>query len=326
VPQDAVAVVGNATISKSQFDKLLNAAKQGYKRQHRDFPKPGTEQYSVIRGQLVQNLVENAEYQEKAKDLGIKVGDSEVDQRLDQIKKQYFGSRPGQKPKTSEEIEKSYRAQIASQGLTDADVRYFVRIQLIREKIYKKVTKDVKVSDSDVKDYYNKHKKTYETPAQPESREVRHILVKSKSLADKIYGQLQSNPKDFPKLAKRYSVDTQTKPFGGRLPGGVFKGKTVPAFDKAAFSLKTNEISKPVHTQFGWHIIQPLSGIKAATAAKPLPFSQVKATIRQQLLQQKRQQGVQNWWNDTQKDFRHKIAYQQGYAPPKPAATSATTT
>ena len=326
VPANAVAVVGDRDISKAQFDKLLNAAKVGFANQHRSFPKAGTPQYTALRSQLLQNLVENAEYQEKADDLGVKVSDKQVDDRIAQIKKQYFVNPPGQKPATPAQIEKRYRQQIKAQGLTDADVRYFVRVQLIRDAIFKKVTSDVKVSDDDVREYYDKHKKIYEQPAQPENRDVRHILVKTKALADQIYAQLKQNPHDFPKLARKYSVDTQTKSLGGKLPGGAFKGRTVPQFDRVLFKLKTMEISQPVHTQFGWHIIQALSGVRPGTKAKPTPFDQVKTAIKQQLLQQKKQQELQKWWKDTQKDFSHKIAYANGYSPPKTTSTSTTTT
>jgi parvulin-like peptidyl-prolyl isomerase len=209
-------------------------------------------------------------------------------------------------------------------GLTDAEVRDSIRTQLLREAIYKKVTKDVKVSDNEAKSYYSKHKTQYEQPAQPESRDVRHILVKNRALAVRIYTQLKKNPNLFPKLARRYSVDTQTKLLGGKLPGGVFKGRTVPAFDKAAFALKVNQISKPVHTQYGWHIIQALSAIRPPTKPKPTPYSQVKDALKQQLLQTKKQEKMTKWWNDTQKQFHNRIVYATGYAPP--ATTSSATT
>ena len=97
-------------------------------------------------------------------------------------------------------------------------------------------------------------------------------------------------------------------------------------FEKTAFALKTNEISKPVHTQFGWHVIQALSPVRKATPAKPIPFDQVKAAIKQQLLQQKKQTVMTNWWNSTKASFAKKTAYQTGYAPPPSASTPTTTT
>ena len=100
------------------------------------------------------------------------------------------------------------------------------------------------------------------------------------------------------------------------LPGGAIKGRLVKPFEDVAFSIKSNVISKPVHTQYGWHIIEALGPVKAATPAKPTPLSQVKEAIRQTLLQTKRNTASQDWQKKTTKDYCKKIAYQTGYAPP----------
>jgi len=329
VPSDAVAVVGGETITKAQFAQVLAQAQRSYKAQHKAFPKPGTATYGTIRSQIMQFLVERSEYSQKAKDLGVKVSDKDVENRLDQIKQQYFGSaNPGQKPKSKAEIEKLYQQQLKSQGLTNKDVKDGLRAQLIREKVSEKVTKDVKASDDDAKKYYNDHKAQYEQPAQPQSRDVRHILVKSQALAQTVYNKLKAGG-DFSKLALKYSIDP-SKTSGGRLT--VCKArtvtcqlKTVAPFEKTAFSLKTNEISKPVHTRFGWHVIQALSPVKKAQKAKPISLDQVKPAIKQQLVQQKKQDEMTKWWNTTKKDYEKKTAYQTGYAPPA-SATQTTTT
>src|SRR5262249_20678766 len=116
------------------------------------------------------------------------------------------------------------------------------------------------------------------------------------------------------------STDTSSKQFGGKLPGGITRGQTVAPFDKAAFTLKTNEISAPVHTQYGWHIIQPLSKI---TPPSTTPFKQVEAAIKQPRLQEKKNDAMNAWVNDTKKQYASKIKYAAGFAPP---VTSTTTT
>ena len=327
VPNDAVAVVGGTTISKDQYDQVLAQAKRSYTAQHRTFPKEGTQAFTTLRGQIIQFLVERSEYEQAAKDQGVKVSDEDVDNRLEQVKQQYFVNPAGQKPASKQEIEKRYQQQLKAQGLTDADVRDGLRYQLLRNKLYEKVTNDVKVSDGDAKKYYDDHKAQYQQPALPESRDVRHILVKSKAKADAVYRQLKSGA-DFAKLAAKESVDP-SKSTGGRLTickeQAVSCIKTVAAFEKVAFSLKANAISRPVHTRFGWHVIQALGPVKAAKKAQPIPFDQVQAAIKQQLLQQNKQDEMTKWWNDTKKDFAKKTAYQTGYAPPA-SATQTTTT
>ena len=78
-------------------------------------------------------------------------------------------------------------------------MRNDIRAQIVSEKIFAEVTRKVKVTDKQVEDYYTKNKAQY---SQPESREVRHILVKTKAKADDLYAQLQGGA-DFAALAKK---------------------------------------------------------------------------------------------------------------------------
>jgi foldase protein PrsA len=307
VPSDSVAVVGDQHISRDEFNAMLESTKKSWQQQKRTFPKPGTTQYVAVQNQIMQYLVQRTEFEEKAKsDLGIEISDKQVQDRLKQIKKQYFGG-----------SEKKYKAQIAAQGLTQSQVEDSVRSQLLSEAIFKKVTANVKVADTDIAHYYQTHLSQYKQAA---SRDVRHILVKSKAKADQIEQQLK-NGGDFAALAKKYSTDTSSKSLGGRLPGGITRGQTVPPFDKAAFALKVNEISKPVHSQYGWHIIQALSPVRKP---RTTPLSQVKAAIEQQLLQQKKNDTMTKWVDDTKKEFTSKVSYAAGYAPPASSTTGST--
>ncbi len=82
-----------------------------------------------------------------------------------------------------------------------------------------------------------------------------HILVPTEKEAQEIEADLKKDPKKFASLAKKHSKDEGTKAKGGEL-GYVGKGQLVPEFEKAAEALKAGEISAPVQTQFGWHIIK----------------------------------------------------------------------
>lgn len=110
---------------------------------------------------------------------------------------------------------------------------------------------------------------------------ARHILVGSEDEAKKIIAELKKGA-DFAKLAQEHSTDPGSKQDGGDL--GFFK-KTdmVPAFADAAFAMKDGEISpQPVHTQFGWHVIQ----VMGHRNAPPVPFEQAQSQIREKLIQQ----------------------------------------
>jgi parvulin-like peptidyl-prolyl isomerase len=305
VPTNAVAVVGDETVTKAEFDKLIDQAKGSYKTQKRKFPEPGSQEYEALRGQAMQFLVQRAQFEQEADDLGIKISDEDVDKRLKDLIKQYFG---GSKAK--------YEKQLKQQGLSEDQVRADVRAQLIQEKIYNQVTKEVKVDSAAIAASYKKNKAQY---IQPASRDVRHILVKKKTLADQIYSQL-TNGGNFATLAKKYSQDPSSKSQGGKLT--VSRGQTVPPFDRAAFSLQVRAISKPVKTQYGWHIIQPLGRVKKQTVT---PLSQVRDAIRQQLLQDRKQAEMNDWVADVRKDFAKKTTYQVGYAPPETGTTQTAT-
>ncbi|HET7572539.1 MAG TPA: peptidylprolyl isomerase [Gaiellaceae bacterium] len=306
VPPDAVAVVGSETITKAQYNDLLASAKQTYKARKTAFPKVGTAAYKSLSDQAVTYLVQEAELEQKGKEIGVTITDKDIQARIDQIKKQYFDN-----------DQKKYEAQLKAQGLTEDQLRVDLRGQLLSEKIYNKVTAGVKVGDKEVKSYYTAHQADYGTPA---SRTVRHILVSSKAKADDLEQQLKGGA-DFATLAKKYSKDTQSAKDGGKLT--ITKGQTVPPFDKAAFSLDTNEISKPVHSTYGWHIIQPLGPVKPA---KTTPLKQVEETIRQTLVSQKKTKVMTAWVDKLKKEYSTKVAYQSGYQPATTDTTASDTT
>ena len=306
-----VAVVGDESISKAQFDRLIDQAKKNYKANHQTFPAPGTTQYIALRKQAMQFLVQRAEFEQKAKDMGIKITDSDVDHQLATIKSQYFGKNG----KCDSTCESKFQAELKKQNLSLDQVRDDVRASVIQNKIYEKVTAGATVSDKDITDYYKKNKQQY---VQPASRDVRHILVKKKALADQIYQQV-TNGGNFAALAKKYSTDPSSKDSGGKMT--ISKGRQVPEFDKVAFALKTHEIGQPVKTTYGWHVIQALTPVSKQSVTK---LSEVKTAIRQQLLQQKKQDVMRKWVDDTSKDFKSKSKFQVGYEPP--TTTNAATT
>ncbi len=154
---------------------------------------------------------------------------------------------------------------------------------LAQEFVQRALEGKVDVSDQEVKTYYENHKQEFTEPAQVKAR---HILVKApadgtekdwneaKKKAENIRKELLSGA-DFAALAKKYSDDPGTKDSGGEL-GFFKKGRMVPEFEQAAFSLKKGEISQPVKTVFGYHIIQ----VEDTKPAKERSFQQVQDQIR----------------------------------------------
>jgi peptidyl-prolyl cis-trans isomerase D len=127
------------------------------------------------------------------------------------------------------------------------------------------------VSDADIKSYYDQNKKLYGTEEQ---RRASHILITvkkdasateraaAKAKAEALVAQLRKNPADFAKLAKANSQDPGSAENGGDL-GYFGHDAMVKPFEDAAFSQKQGEISNPVESDFGYHIIE-VTGIKPA--------------------------------------------------------------
>jgi foldase protein PrsA len=306
VPDGAVAVVGDKTVTKEEFDKLIEQQKKSAEAQKQDFPEPGTAEYEALKATVVKGLVEQKEWELEGEAMGVEVTDQEIETELDKLKQQYFKG-----------DEQKYSAELAKQGLTDEDVRNELRTRVLTNKIFEAVTKKVIVSDADIKAYYEKNPTQYQQPA---SREVRHILVKTEALAQKLHDQIQGGA-DFAKLAQKYTQDQASKADGGKFT--AFKGRTVEPFDEFVFSANTGELSDPIKTEFGWHIIEVLSAVKPASTT---PLDQVKDSIKTTVLQTKQNAAMKAWIAALPAKYADEVAYAPGYAPASATDTSGGTT
>lgn len=321
VPSGVAAVCDGENIDAATVDHLLEQAKRRYKSAGQKFPAQGTRDYRQIRNDALQYLVTRCELLHEADDRGIKVSDKDVSKRVGDLVVSVANG-----------DEKRFRQIVKQQGLTMDEVRDQIRTQLVSQKLQEEIGKDVKVSDEDIEKYYKAHKDSYK---QPESREVRHILLgtcnspagkspgclssaKAKAKAESVYSQLR-NGANFDKLAKRVSTEPAAKTTGGKLT--VTKVGFDPTFTKNAFALKTHQISRPVKTQFGFHIIEALAPVRAAHTQS---LKEVKEQIRQQLLQEKRSEAAVKFFNDLKKKYEDKIKYAVGYAPPSTAQQTTT--
>ncbi|MEY4760168.1 MAG: hypothetical protein RLZZ200_24 [Pseudomonadota bacterium] len=136
------------------------------------------------------------------------------------------------------------------------------------------VAAKVIVSDAQLREKYAATRENY---VEAERRHARHILVKDKAEADAVYAQV-SGGKDFAALAKEKSQDPGSASQGGDL-GWADRNAYVPEFTAALFELKAGEVSKPVKTQFGYHVIK----LEAVEAGKSRGFDEVKGEIEAQL-------------------------------------------
>ncbi|EIT85858.1 protein export protein prsA [Fictibacillus macauensis ZFHKF-1] len=220
-----VASLGACSNSGSDSDKVAESKVGDITKE--DFYKEMKKQAGK---QIIKQMIDIKLLEDK-----YKVSDKEIDKRIEELEQKSGGKA-------------QFKEKIKSSGInTEKELKEQIKIGLLQEK----ATQDgVTVSDADIKKAFDEQYKG------KEEVKARHILVKEKKLADEIKAKLDKGA-DFAELVKKYSTDTGTKNNGGDL-GYNPKGKMVPEFDKAQFSLKKNEISKPIKTNYGYHIIQVL--------------------------------------------------------------------
>jgi foldase protein PrsA len=235
-----VASVNGQKISRADFDKKLEAGPAGK---------------SVLTQLVQQKLVD-----QYAADKKITVSDAEVAKKEDEIKAKYP---PGQ-----------FEQILKQQGLSENDVHDILRQTVVIEKA---VDPQIKVSDADIKAYFDKNHALLDKPEQVRAR---HILVADLKTANEVEAKLKAGG-DFAALAKQYSTDPSTKDKGGEL-GFFGKGQMVPSFQAAAFAAPINSITPPVKSPFGYHVIQVEEKKPATKATIASAHDQILAQLKQQ--------------------------------------------
>lgn len=218
-------------------------------------------------------LAQNAEKE------GIKVTDKEIQSSFNELKT-YINS--------DEEI----KGAAEELGINDEFLKEQAKLSLLIQKSQEKFYKEGKVSESEMKEYYDKHIDEY----KKDEVEASHILIKTtddnnkplseaeqkkaKAKAEKVLKEVKAGG-DFAELAKKYSDDPGSAAQGGAL-GAFGKGMMVQEFEDAAFGMEPGEISDLVKTDFGYHIIKVTDRIKETTS-----FEEAKEGIKEEILKNK---------------------------------------
>lgn len=286
---DIIAKIGKETITYTELGELWQKKLQEL---YDKGIKITDEKEKELKKELLYDIIEHRLKLKYAQRVGIFTTDEEVAENIMSIPA--FNDKNGNfdknlyqnilynqriQPHEFEEQQRQYitlvklRNQILSTiKFTDEELKmYFIKRQrTLSVKYvyfdYRNYLGELKIDIEKMKDYYAMHKKDYEKPEQVKAS---HILIiadaspssptgltdeQAKKLAEEIYKNAKAG-EDFSALAKKYSKDTSTKDKGGDL-GWIKKGEMVPEFEKAAFALKNGQISEPIKTQFGYHIIK----------------------------------------------------------------------
>jgi foldase protein PrsA len=301
LPAGVVARVGDANITEKQLDRAVARTTADAEAQGQTVPAEGAEGYDELRQQALQTLVQQKIVGFEARECGnpCKVTDAQVDAELARILESSFNGK-----------QKEFDDYLKERGITRADARDIVKDGLQQQKLFDYVTRGVRFSEADAKAYYEDNPAEFRVAA---GRTASHILVETEGEADAIRAEV--TPENFADLARENSTDTGSATQGGSL-GPIQKGQLVPEFDKAAFALKDGEISQPVKTQFGWHIITV-----DVTPASVTSFADAKDQIIQTQLNQKRQAEFTSWSEDVLKEWEDRTVYADSSL--EPAATEA---
>jgi peptidyl-prolyl cis-trans isomerase C len=171
----------------------------------------------------------------------------------------------------------------------------FKKLTLVSEVFEKEIMAKARVSDQDIKDYYDKNKDSFVIATEIRAS---HILVKTEEEAQKVLARLKKGEK-FEAIAKAVSLDAASAKNGGDV-GFFKKGHMVPEFERAAASLKVGEISMPVKTQFGYHIIK----LTDKKTGAPIEFEKVRDLISQKLSGEKQKEAFDVYITELKKTYK----------------------
>jgi len=301
--KDPVATVDGDKISKAQLDEAFDKAVQMTGVKATDLTsEQKLEGYRQILDELItEKLVTKAA-------AGITVPQSEVDAQIAKIKAQFPS-------------DEDFSKQLANVGQSPEQLTDTIRKMLQQQRwLEGQIAGKTEVTDEEAKKFYEENKTEFQ---QPETVKASHILFRvNKDDSEEVVNQKLKEAKaaegrakkgeDFAALAKELSEEPGAKESGGDL--GFFpKDRMVPEFAEVAFIQKVGDISDPVRTQFGWHVIK----VTDKKAAGTLPYDEVKEQLITYLKAKKQEEAAQ----DLLKSLRDSAKIENTLPPPAPASS-----
>lgn len=257
-------------------------------------PRKRTEQRDQILKQALDALIAEKLVEAEVRELGLTSSESEVNEAMADVQRQNGISDAAQ-----------FEQLLAREGYTLKTYKEFLGKQIARGKLMQmKVAAKIKVSEEDLKAAYAQYAKLEGDDVEVHAR---HILVAvdpkatpeqveaARKKAEAIAKEARRPGMDFEALAKARS-EGDSREDGGDL-GFFRRGVMVPAFDKAAFTLKLGEVSDPIRTNFGWHVLK----VEERRAVGVAAYEELRPKLELQLRQQKTEKFVDQYIQELKK-------------------------
>lgn len=306
IKNTVLATVGNEKVTKGDLDKEMEKYTAQFKQQYgEDYENNAQvkEQLQQMKKQQLDSLVTQKVLLQKATELNLKPSDDEINKQVDEQINQSKAQFPE---------EGQFESVLQQNGLTEEQLRDLIKNEVIMKAVQDDMVKDITVTDEEVQTYYDENKDA--KYAQGAGATVSHILIAEKASdgsvdfdasltkANALKAKLDAGA-DFATLAKENSTDPGSKDKGGSLGFQTYNStQLVPEFVEGYKNLKENEVSAPVKSQYGYHIIKA-TGLKDSQVT---PLDQVKDQIKSSLLQQKQQDAFNSKITEWKTDLKVK--------------------
>ncbi|NLN48077.1 MAG: foldase [Clostridiales bacterium] len=162
-------------------------------------------------------------------------------------------------------------------------------------QIKKLLEPQITITDEELLTYFEENKESFNVEEQVNAS---HILVDSEDKAKEVESKIAAGD-DFAELAKEYSTDSSNKDNGGNL-GFFGRGEMVPEFEDVAFSLEIGNISDPVKSDFGYHIIK----VEEKKEAKEAIFEENKEQVKNTVMEQKLPEAYNSWYEKKSTEYK----------------------
>ncbi|TRZ96312.1 hypothetical protein D4R78_00995 [bacterium] len=274
-----IAVVNSEVLTQKDLDDFINFTRIQLAAEY-----SGRELESKIQTMkldLLDKLIEDRLILQEAKKEKVLINEVRIKERIDEIKGQY-------------QSESRFQADLAKQGVSQADIENKIREQLLMYAVIdSKIRSKIRLNPKEITEFYKEHAGEFKLPEQ---REFACLSTKSKDLANEIYNHLKSTPQGLEQLAEKYSLVINKV-------SAKNEGELRKDIEDAVFKLKTNEVTSPLEIDNSYYIFR----LDQIVPERKQSLSEIQVRIHALLYGQKMQQELIKWLDEIKKTAYIKI-------------------